>query len=140
MAVRPDTRSPFTWRRESILDLYQFALGVFLFVSPWLFSLTHGTARAELIASSIAIMAISAVALIAFAEWEEWLNLLLGVWLIVAPWVLGFTHTSGMHVSVGVGLIVAYLALLELWLVHDPEIVETPEEAPRAQPPWIAKH
>ena len=25
------------------------------------------------------------------AEWEEWINLLLGVWVLVSPWVLSFS-------------------------------------------------
>jgi len=32
--------------------------------------------------------------------------------------MLGFTGTTAMHVSIGVGIIVVYLALLDLWLIH----------------------
>jgi hypothetical protein len=53
--------------------------------------------------------------------WTEWINLLLGFWLIASPWVLGFAHTRAMHVSIGVGVVVAFLAALEIWLVYDKE-------------------
>jgi SPW repeat len=43
-------------------------------------------------------------------------NLLLGVWLIVSPWVVGFSHTRAMHYSIGIGLVTAFLAGLELLL------------------------
>ena len=32
--------------------------------------------------------------------------------------VLGFQHTTAMHVSIAIGLVVAYVAALDLWLIH----------------------
>lgn len=106
------------WRRESILDVYELVLGLFLFFSPWLFGYAQGAGGFEAWAAGLALAAVSLAAIFFFFEWEEWINLLLGLWLIVAPWALGFAHTTAMHVSIGVGLIVTYLALLELWLIH----------------------
>ena len=107
------------WRRESVLDLYNLLLATFLFVSPWLFARANGTAAMDLRASGAAIAALSLAAMVAFANWEEWANLLLGIWLIASPWALGFAHTRAMHFSIGVGVTVAFLAALELWLVYD---------------------
>ena len=76
-------------------------------------------ARFDLWLTGIAIAVLSFAAIVAFAEWEEWLSLLLALWLIAAPWVLGFTHTKAMHVSVGAGIIIAFLTGLDLWLEHD---------------------
>jgi SPW repeat len=104
-------------RRESALDFYRVTFGLFLFVSPWLFAYANEEARIDLWASGAAVAAMSVAAIIAFANWEEWLNLLLGFWLIVSPWALGFTHTKAMHVSIAVGAMVAFFAALELWLV-----------------------
>jgi hypothetical protein len=28
------------------------------------------------------------------SRWQDWLNLLLGAWLFISPWVLGFAKTS----------------------------------------------
>ena len=28
-------------------------------------------------------------------SWQEWVNLLIGIWLFIAPWVLGFTGLPG---------------------------------------------
>jgi len=42
--------------------------------------------------------------------------------LIASPWVLGFAHTRAMHVSIGLGAMVAFIAALELWLVsYEPQ-------------------
>jgi SPW repeat len=107
------------WRRESALDLYNLLLAMFLFISPWLFARASEAATVDLLVSGAAIAILSLGAMVAFAIWEEWANLLLGIWLIVSPWLLGFAHTSAMHCSIGVGVTVAFLAALELWLVYD---------------------
>ena len=105
------------WRSESVLDLYNLSFGLFLFVSPWLFAYASESARIEVWTIGALITAISIGAVVAFADWEEWINFLLGVWLMVSPWILGFVHTRAMHVSIGVGAMVAFFAVLELWLV-----------------------
>jgi hypothetical protein len=100
------------------LEIYQLALAVFLFVSPWLFAFAHGTLRINTWISAAVVVDVSAVALIAFREWEEWIACVLGVWIAVSPWVLGFQHTVAMFINLSVGILIAYLALLELWLIH----------------------
>ena len=60
----------------------------------------------------------SAVALIVFREWEEWIACILGLWVAVSPWVFGFRHTRAMFINLAVGILIAYLALMELWLIH----------------------
>lgn len=117
-------------RRVAALDCYEIAFGLFLFVSPWLFAYVSEQARVNVWASGAAIAAISLAAIVAFSEWEEWLNLLLGAWLIVSPWLLGFAHTRAMHVSIFIGILVSFFAALELWLVHF-----EPDYGPNSQPP-----
>jgi hypothetical protein len=104
------------WRPESVLDLYNLVLATALFVAPWFFARASQAAVVDLRLSSAAIVVVSLAAMIAFSYWEEWANVLLGLWLIASPWLLGFTHTSAMHFSIGVGAAVAFLAALDLWL------------------------
>ena len=106
------------FRRASALDCYAVAFGLFLFVSPWLFAYVSEKVRIEVWAAGAAITAVAIMAIVAFSAWEEWINLLLGVWLVISPWVIGFVHTRAMHVSILIGAAVAFLAALELWLVH----------------------
>jgi SPW repeat len=114
------------WRKESVLDLYNLVLAMFLLISPWLFARANPTAAIDLRASGAAIAILSLAAMVAFSRWEEWANLLLGFWLIVSPWVLGFAHTRAMHFSIVVGAAVAFLALLELWIVYDAAHTDSP--------------
>jgi hypothetical protein len=107
------------WRPESVLDLYKLAFAILLVVMPWFFTKPSGTTVIDLRACGVAIAALSLAAMFAYANWEEWGNLLIGMWLIVSPWILGFAHTRAMHYSIGIGLAVAFFSLLELWLVYD---------------------
>jgi hypothetical protein len=107
------------WRNESILDLYNLVIALVLFVSPWLFRLTNGTARMDFWITSAAIVALSVAAIFAYANWEEWVNFLFGTWLIASPWILGFAQARAMHFAIGIGIVVMFLAVLELWLQYE---------------------
>lgn len=105
-------------RKNAILEVYQLVLAVFLFVSPWLFAFVHGTLRVDTLICAALVAAVSLIALIAFREWEEWINCILGLWIAMSPWVLGFQHTAAMFVNLAIGIMIAYLAMLELWLIN----------------------
>src|SRR6185437_13942285 len=107
------------WRAESVLDLYNILLALILFVAPWFLAHASRTAVFDLRLSSAAIIILSLAAILAFSIWEEWVNLLLGFWLIVSPWLLGFAHTRAMHFSIIAGAVVAFMAIIELWLVYE---------------------
>jgi drug/metabolite transporter (DMT)-like permease len=81
--------------------------------------MTRETARLESWITGAVLLVVSAGAIVAFREWEEWVRLLAGAWMIVAPFVLGFAHTTAMHVSIGIGGAVLFLTLLELFLLHE---------------------
>ncbi len=105
--------------RESVPDVYNLFLAAVLFVSPWLFRLTNGPGRADLWVTGAIIGIVSLAALITYRDWEEWLNVLSGLWLIASPWLLGFPHTRAMHLSIGIGVVVVLLALLDLFLHYE---------------------
>ena len=62
---------------------------------------------------------LSLAAIIAYRDWEEWINVLMSVWLIASPWLLGFPHTRAMHLSIGFGIAILLLALLDLFLHYE---------------------
>ena len=104
---------------ESVLDLYNLLLAVVLFVSPWFFAHASRTAGLDLWLSSAAIIILSIAAMIAYSTWEEWVNLALGLWLVISPSLLGFAHTPAMHFSIGIGSAIVFFAALELWLRYE---------------------
>ena len=88
------------------------------FTSPWLFAFANSKLRIDTWVSAGLAAVISLLALIAFRDWKEWIACILGLWIAVSPWVLGFQHTVAMFINLAVGLSIAYLALLDLWLTH----------------------
>ncbi len=104
---------------EKALDIVNVVIGLALVLSPWVlgFSAEQAAAwNAWVVGALIALIA--AGALFAFAAWEEWANLVLGIWAVLSPWILGFAAVSAaMWVHVIAGLIVAVLAGLDLWYV-----------------------
>ncbi len=106
------------WSNTKLCDVANLILGALLFFSPWMFGFAAGAQSQNAWISGIVIAVISIAALAAFAVWEEWLNLIVGLWVVVSPWVLGFQGTTAMTAHVVIGIIVAVLAAIELWLLY----------------------
>ncbi|HVX79149.1 MAG TPA: SPW repeat protein [Bradyrhizobium sp.] len=114
------------WSNAKLCDVANLILGAFLFFSPWIFGFEAGKASQNANIAGVIIVILAIAALAAFAVWEEWLNLIVGLWTLVAPWVLGFQGTPAMTVHVIVGIAVAVLAAIELWLMsHNPPRLTT---------------
>jgi hypothetical protein len=107
--------------QDTILNGINTVAGLFLFFSPWMLGFTETTGatwNAWIVGAAIAILALSS--LISLYEWEEWVNLVLGAWAIIAPWILGFSAMSAAVTGhVVVGLVVAVLAAIELWSTNN---------------------
>ncbi len=107
------------WSSIKLCDVANLILGMVLFFSPWEFNLSVGAQWQTASTVGIVIAVLSIAALAAFAVWEEWLNLIAGVVLIVAPWLLGFQNSDAMTIDVAIGVIVAGLAGFEVWAVRN---------------------
>ena len=72
---------------------------------------TSGAVTANYSIVGFALTILATVALAAFQPWEEWVNLVLGAWLLVSPWVLGFsTATALMWNAVLIGALIVVSA------------------------------
>ncbi|MDR9486053.1 MAG: SPW repeat protein [Sediminimonas sp.] len=87
-------------------------LGAALFVSPWVLGYAGQMAafgNALIVGAIMVVLALAA--LIDFREWEEWIGIVLGVWLIASPWILGFTGlVAAMWTAVILGVLTLVLA------------------------------
>ncbi|WP_413850842.1 SPW repeat protein [Albidovulum sp.] len=75
-----------TWQ-----DGLMLLLGIWLFFSPWIL----GFAGIQLafwnaLLFGVILAGLSIAVITEFHDWEEWVDLAVGVWLVVSPWVLGF--------------------------------------------------
>ena len=89
-------------------------LGLWLFVSPWVLEYGEMAASQNAVFVGLLLIATEFVALSAFSIWEEWINVILGAWLVVSPWVLGVALVPTVNFVI-VGLLVLALALYEIW-------------------------
>jgi len=105
------------WSNAKLCDVANLILGAILLASPWMFAFADGPQTQNAIGSGAIIVLLSIAALAAFAFWEEWLNLIVGLWVLASPWVLGFVGTA-MTVHVTIGILVAVLAAVEIWMMH----------------------
>jgi SPW repeat len=98
-------------------DWIILGLGAALIVSPAFDSVTRTPLvllNAIMVGFLILCLAISELSLI--EQWDEWVSLVLGIWMIVAPSALGYVGTGILWFwHMAIGAIVALLALLELW-------------------------
>jgi hypothetical protein len=105
-------------RRNTAIDWINLILAVLLFISPWVLGYTGTAAMTNALIAGVVIAILAIAALVSFAKWEEWVNLIVGLWVLISPWVLGFTAaTAALWSHVVIGIVVAVLAAVELWLV-----------------------
>jgi len=96
-------------------DWSSWALGIWLLLSPWaLFYEYEPTALRNALLVGALIIVAEVVELSVFREWEEWINVVLGAWLLVSPWILGIASTAARLNFMIVGALVLVLALYEI--------------------------
>jgi hypothetical protein len=104
-------------------DWVTLVLGIWLFISPWALGFYAGMAAASwnFFIVGVAFVVFAVAALNLRTLWEEWVNLVLGIWMIVSPWVLRFNGTAAARDdSIIVGLIAAAMAIWALAERHLP--------------------
>lgn len=101
-------------------DWLNLVLGVWLMLSP-VFGVGTGATAASLNAGMVGLV-VATVAMFSLSRphlWQEWTNLALGLWLMVAPAALGFaglTQAVWNHFAVGASVtILAGWALSRRW-------------------------
>ena len=97
-------------------DWTSWALGIWLLLSPWtLLFEKDTTAMRNALVVGLLIILVELLELSAFRGWEEWINVALGIWLVVSPWALGTSSAAAQINFIVVGVLVLALALHELW-------------------------
>lgn len=100
-------------------DWGNMIIGIALFISPFIREYPDDLPEAmwNAFGSGLAVMTFAAVAVYLPRAWEEGINTLLGVWLVAAPWALGFSHHRDIAtISIFAGCAVMILALWAMWV------------------------
>lgn len=91
-----------------------FLAGLWVIISPWVYGHTGSVGSVwndVIVGIIVAVLAASRFSG-SRAVWPSWVNVLLGIWLIISPWVYGFAfHTARVTNSVIFGIVVIILGL-----------------------------
>jgi uncharacterized membrane protein HdeD (DUF308 family) len=111
--------------QKNVQDWINLICGVLLFISPWALGFAGDLMAARTAwVGGVIFFLLGAAALAQFAEWEEWVALIVGVLLVLAPWVLGFAAIhAAMWSCVVLGVIVILSSVSEIWAVHHPAAI-----------------
>lgn len=93
-------------------DWANLILGSWLLLSPWILDYAGTTAAWNAYVMGAGIVVFAVIAAYMPKAWEEVINTLLGVWLVVSPFVLGFSALTpvALH-TVVVGILATAFAV-----------------------------
>ena len=91
-------------------DWANLVLGSWIFISPWVLDYAGTTAAWNAYVMGIGIVVFALIAAYMPKAWEEVINTLLGMWLVVSPFALGFSAmtTIALHTVVAGILVTAF--------------------------------
>ncbi len=112
------TKSDRHWQ-----DWVTLIVGVWLVLSPMILAVVPPEGSQTFLMSwnftvtGLLAIALAISALTLFRPWEEWLDIVLGVWLVISPWVLGFTFSEiALWNAILCGVVVAAMGL---WVAYE---------------------
>ncbi|HYC16501.1 MAG TPA: SPW repeat protein [Pseudolabrys sp.] len=104
-----------------MIVVVEFALASILILAPWIFGFTSAaipSANAVISGAVLGLASISAIVIL--AEWPEWVSLVVGLWVAISPWVVGYdaTAVSAMRTNALIGIGVVLLVAAEIALTR----------------------
>lgn len=103
-------------RSDMTINIVNAVFGATLFAAPWLLGFGHETwaaLNARLSGGVVVLLAL--LAAVRTHDWEEWLNVIAGLWIMGAPWLLWFDDVpSARWAHVMTGFCIVAVAAFEL--------------------------
>ena len=108
------------WSRMTLIHTMNLAAAVLLFFAPWLLGFADQSMAAwNAWLTGAAIGAVVLAEIFGLTKWAGMGSLALGLWTMASPWAFGFAAIeAALSTHVVVGLIVALLAAIELWMTY----------------------
>lgn len=95
-------------------DMVNAALGALVVSSPWTLGFQADLAvTSNAVLVGIALMAAAMGAVLVPRAWEEWTEVVIGMWLIASPWVIGFSTLR--EATIGAAIVGAVVVVLAMW-------------------------
>lgn len=94
-------------------DPINVLLGIWFVVSPWVLGFqASSTPTISMVVLGVVLIAAALGASFAARAWEEWVEGVIGILMIISPWVLGFSALYNAKVdAIVTGIVVLVLAL-----------------------------
>jgi len=93
--------------------------GIWLFISPWLTGFSGSNYSWDAYLMGILLIVFSILAIGNQRIWEEWVTMIIGAWIFISPWVLGFEGTDNKWNFFIVGGAVFILSIWDLSISRD---------------------
>lgn len=92
------------------MSFINLILGAWLIVSPWFLNYSSGAIWNQVVLGIIVVV-LSIIRLAAPSQqWASFLNGVAGIWLIIAPFIIGFQHSVAYWNEIIVGIVLAWIA------------------------------
>lgn len=94
-----------------VLSGINFLLGIWLIISPYLMHYVSAPAKWNQTIFGIVVVLLSAYRYaVPRMQWTSWGNALVGIWMIIAPFILNYSSLSAYWNEIILGIIIAVLA------------------------------
>ncbi|WFU37648.1 SPW repeat protein [Bradyrhizobium sp. CB82] len=97
-------------------------LGALIVASPWFpvqdqaVTVGHQAVILNTVAAGLVVFGLSQLEYVALQRWQEVATILVGFWLIVSPYILGYSGEGFLRVyHTSLGAVVVLLGILQLW-------------------------
>ena len=96
-------------------------LGALIAASPWFpiqdrITTGHETMVLNTVAVGLVVFGLSQLEYVALQRWEEVTTILIGLWLIASPYVMGYSGDGFLRIyHTGLGAVLVLLGVLQLW-------------------------
>lgn len=96
--------------RSQLLSGINVILGAWLIISPYILNYSLGATANQTIFGVIILLLATVHYSTPRLNWPSWLNGISGVWMVIAPFILGYATTVSYWNEVIIGAILAILA------------------------------
>lgn len=94
------------------LSILNILFGAWLVVSPFIISYTSSQAKWQQTSAGIVVILLAGIRFMATQlQWVSWVNALVGIWLVIAPFAINYQSTIILWNEITLGLLIALSGL-----------------------------
>jgi len=96
-------------------DWATLLLGAWAAASPWVLQISDPAAVENEVGVGFLVLIGEVFSFYTLRNWEEWINIVLGTWLIASSWLLGISNSTAIANAIIVGALLIVVGCYELW-------------------------